>query len=75
MGVIGSKGRLDYAAIGTVTNLAARLCSEARDGQILVSGRILALVERLVRREALGALTLKGIHRPVDAYNVIGFKK
>ena len=75
IGVIGSEGRLDYAAIGTVTNLAARLCSEALNGQILISGRILTLVEPLVRTEALGALTLKGIHRPVDTYNVTGFKK
>lgn len=74
LGVIGFEGRKDYAAIGPVTNLAARLCQEATDGQILVSGRFLQLVESLVRAEPLGELTLKGFHRPVAAYNITGMK-
>ena len=70
LGVIGFEGRKDYAAIGPVTNLAARLCSEAQHGQILVSGRFLQLVEPLVCAGPVGNLTLKGFHRPVPVYNV-----
>jgi class 3 adenylate cyclase len=71
LGVIGFEGRKDYAAIGPVTNLAARLCQEAKDGQILASGRFLELVEALVRTEPLGDLNLKGFHRRVLAHNII----
>jgi signal transduction histidine kinase/class 3 adenylate cyclase len=70
LGVIGFEGRKDYAAIGPVTNLAARLCSEAKDGQILVSDRLLQLVEALVRTEPLGDLNLKGFQRRVSAHNI-----
>ena len=72
IGAIGFEGRLDYGAIGTVTNLAARLCGEAKPGQILVSQRVLAAVEDLVEVEPVGELGLKGFHRPVPAYNVLG---
>ena len=71
IGAIGFEGRLDYGAIGTVTNLAARLCGEARPGQILVARRVLAQLEGLVEAEDAGELTLKGFHRPVSAANVI----
>ncbi len=74
LGVIGFEGRKDYAAIGPVTNLAARLCSEAQHGQILVSGRFLQLVEALVCAEPVGNLTLKGFHQPVPAYTVTGLR-
>jgi adenylate cyclase len=70
IGAIGFEGRLDYGAIGTVTNLAARLCGEARPGQILVARRMLAQLEGLVDVEDAGELTLKGFHRPVPAGNV-----
>ena len=60
IGAIGFEGRLDYGAIGTVTNLAARLCGEAEGGQILVSARVAAAVEDLIDAESLGPLTLKG---------------
>jgi signal transduction histidine kinase/class 3 adenylate cyclase len=70
LGMIGFEGRQDYAAVGTVTNLAARLCSEAQHGQMLVSGRCLQLIEGLVAVEPVGELTLKGLHRSVTAYNV-----
>ncbi|MGH7089856.1 MAG: adenylate/guanylate cyclase domain-containing protein, partial [Stellaceae bacterium] len=70
LGGIGFEGRWDYGAIGTVTNLAARLCSEAKAGQILASGRVIAAVEHLVEAESLGALSLKGLQRPVPAFNV-----
>jgi class 3 adenylate cyclase len=67
IGAIGFEGRLDYGAIGTVTNLAARLCAEAAGGQILVSQRVAAAVEGLIPVEPVGPLTLKGFARPVAA--------
>src|SRR5262245_24405500 len=71
LGAIGFEGRWDYGAIGTVTNLAARLCGEARGGQILVSRRLYTSVEQLVEVEPLGELTLRGFARPVTAFNVL----
>ncbi|MBF8280110.1 MAG: guanylate cyclase, partial [candidate division NC10 bacterium] len=71
MGAIGFEGRWQYGAIGTVANLAARLCDEARDGQILVSQRVYAQVEELVEAEPVGELTLKGLHRPVPTYKLL----
>jgi adenylate cyclase len=70
VGPIGFEGRFDYTAIGTVVNLAARLCSEARSGQILVDRKVHAAIEALAELEAAGELTLKGLHRPVPAFNV-----
>jgi class 3 adenylate cyclase len=70
IGAIGFEGRWDYAAIGTVTNLAARLCGEAQPGQILVSRRVLGAIEQLVDVEPVGELALKGFARPVPAFNV-----
>ena len=74
IGGIGFEGRLDYGAIGTVTNMASRLCGEAKPGQILVSQRFLSAVEDLVEAESVGRLELKGFHRPVVAYNITGLK-
>ena len=74
IGAIGFEGRWEYGAIGSVPNLAARLCGEAKPGQILVSQRLLGAVEELVEAEPLGELTLKGFHRPVSAYNVVQLK-
>jgi class 3 adenylate cyclase len=70
IGAIGFEGRWDYGAIGTVTNLAARLCGEAKPGQILISQRLLVTIEDLVESDPVGELALKGFHRPVSAYNV-----
>jgi adenylate cyclase len=70
LGRIGFEGRFDYAAVGSVVNLAARLCGEAEAGQILVDRRVYAAVEALVEAEATGELTLKGFHRPVPAFNI-----
>src|SRR6266436_8748024 len=70
LGPIGFEGRFDYTAIGTVTNVAARLCGEARSGQILVDRKVHAAIEALADLEAAGELTLKGLHRPVPAFNV-----
>jgi adenylate cyclase len=74
IGGIGFEGRWDYGAIGTVTNLAARLCGEAKPSQILVSQRLLGTVEELVEVEPVGELTLKGFHRPITAHNVLRLK-
>jgi adenylate cyclase len=74
LGRIGFEGRFDYAAIGTVTNMAARLCSEADAGQILVTQRVRAAVEADFDLEALGELTLKGLLRPVRTFNVVGLR-
>ena len=71
IGAIGFEGRWDYGAIGTVTNLAARLCGEAKPGQILVAQRLLATMEGLVETDPVGELTLKGFQRPVTSYNVL----
>jgi class 3 adenylate cyclase/PAS domain-containing protein len=71
IGTIGFEGRLDYGAIGTVTNLAARLCGDAKDNQILISPRIFSKVETHIEAEPVGELTLKGFHRPVCAHNVL----
>ena len=67
IGAIGFEGRLDYGAIGSVTNLAFRLCSEARPGQVLAAKRVAAAVEELVDVEAVGDLALRGFSRPVPA--------
>jgi adenylate cyclase len=71
LGQIGFSDRSGYTAIGTVCNLAARLCAEAKDGQILVSSRIAEAVEAVARLEDLGNLELKGLRRPVAAFNVV----
>ncbi len=72
LGQIGFEGRWDYAAIGGVTNLAARLCSEAGAGQILVDRKTMARVEALVQATELGPLTLKGFQQPVPAFALTG---
>jgi class 3 adenylate cyclase len=73
IGAIGFDGRRDYGAIGTVTNLAARLCDEASGGQILISQRVQGRVADFARTEPVGQLTLKGFHRPVPAFAVQGY--
>ena len=74
IGAIGFEGRLDYGAIGTVTNLAFRLCAEAAIGQILISQSVYAAAGDLIDAEPVGELTLKGFQRPVAAYNVRALK-
>jgi class 3 adenylate cyclase len=70
LGRISSEGRFDYTAIGRVVNLAARLCGEAKSGQILIDGKVHAAVETLIEIEPAGDLTLKGFSRPVTAFDV-----
>jgi class 3 adenylate cyclase len=79
LGGIGFAGRIDYGAIGTVTNLAARLCGEAAGGEILVSQRVWGAIEDrldaardgLRQAEPAGELALKGFHRPVPAFRLL----
>jgi class 3 adenylate cyclase/CheY-like chemotaxis protein len=74
IGRIGFEGRADYAAIGTVTNLAARLCDAASAGQVLVSERVLVAVEDAIEAEPVEDLPLKGFSKPVRAFNVVGLR-
>ena len=74
LGTIGFEGRFDYAAIGTVSNVASRLCDEAKPGEILISPRVLMAVEDAVTVEPVGEFTLKGIRRPLAAHNVLATK-
>jgi len=72
LGRIGFEGRFDYAAIGTVTNLAARLCGAAAAWQILVAQRVFSATEGLAIGEAVGELELRGFSRPIRAFDVTG---
>jgi GAF domain-containing protein len=74
LGTIGFEGRFDYAAIGTVSNVASRLCDEAKPSQILISPRVLMAVEKDIAVEPVGDFALKGIRRPLTAYNVLDSK-
>lgn len=74
IGQVGFADRVEYSAIGTVTNLAARLCGEATDGQILLSQRVAIAIEALAEVESIGELALKGLARPVAAYNLTGLR-
>jgi adenylate cyclase len=70
LGQIGFSERSGYTAIGTVCNVAARLCAEAKDGQILLTQRVNAALRGGVATEQIGALALKGLTQPTVAYNV-----
>jgi adenylate cyclase len=72
LGTIGFEGRFDYAAIGMVSNVASRLCDEARPGQILISPRVLMAVGDAVSLEPVAEMALKGIRRPILVHNVLG---
>jgi class 3 adenylate cyclase len=72
IGTVGFEGRQDYCAVGPVCNLANRLCSEARGGQILVTQRVQAFVADFARTAPIGELSLKGFHRPVPTFSVLG---
>ncbi len=71
LGRIGFDGRYDYGAVGSVMNLASRLCDEAAPGQVLVSERVFAEVEELVDAESAGEFVLKGFSKPVRAFNIL----
>ncbi len=74
IGAIGFEGRLDYGAVGTVTNLAARLCGEAKSGQILTNRKTLSEIDELVEAEPIGDLKLKGFANPLAAFNIAALK-
>ena len=71
LGKIGFEARWEYSAVGSVVNMASRLCDEAQGGQILLGPRAYAAVEGSVEVQPIGPLTLKGFHRPVPAYNLL----
>jgi class 3 adenylate cyclase/HAMP domain-containing protein len=75
LGMIGFEGRVDYAAIGPVTNLAARLCDQALGGQILISQRVFAEVQALVHADPQGELVFKGFRQPMPVFNVVELKE
>ena len=72
LGRVGFEGRFEYIAVGTVTNVAARLCAEAKDGQILVTQRVAAAIDTMAELEHLGDIALKGLSRPIAVLNVSG---
>ncbi|HEU4343387.1 MAG TPA: response regulator [Candidatus Binatia bacterium] len=72
LGNFGFEGRIEYGVVGNVANLAARLCGEAKGGQILTNQRTLNKIENIVEAEKVGDFTLKGLLRPVTAFNVLG---
>jgi len=73
LGEVGFEGRSEYAVVGSVANLASRLCDEARNGEILIAPRVQAAVEHVVDSERLAEVTLKGFHKPITPHNVVGF--
>jgi class 3 adenylate cyclase/HAMP domain-containing protein len=74
LGQIGFDRRLEYAAVGSVTNLASRLCDEAAAGQIVISQRVFGMVEPWVEAAPIGALTLKGFNRPIPALEILAWR-
>jgi adenylate cyclase len=74
LGRIGFEGRYDYGALGSVTNIAARLSDEAKAGQILLSQRAYAALEQKVEARNVGTVELKGLGRPMDAYELVGLR-
>ena len=75
IGNIGFEGRMEYGAVGNVTNLASRLCDQAKGGQILTNQRTLSKIENFVNSEQLGEMHLKGFVRPVAAFNILNLKR
>jgi adenylate cyclase len=74
VGHFGFEGRMDYGAVGKVTNLTYRLCEEAGGGRILTNQKTLSTIEDFVHVEPVEKLQLKGIQRPVSAFNILGTK-
>jgi class 3 adenylate cyclase len=74
LGTMGFEGRMDYGTVGNLPNLAARLCAEAKGGQILTDQKTLSKIEDHFEAESLPELQLKGISRPVVAFNIVKAK-
>ena len=75
LGSVGFERRLEYSVIGTVPNLACRLCAEARPGQILLSQRVMASLQDKIEAAPVGNLTLKGFHKPVPAFQLVSWRE
>jgi class 3 adenylate cyclase len=75
LGLIGFESRAQYTAIGTVTNLASRLCAEATDGQILIDSKARTVLDSRIDAADVGDLTLKGLRRPIRVFNILGFTR
>ncbi len=75
LGQVGCEGQFHYMAIGSVSNLAARLCEQARAGQILITPRVYAEVGDVAEVEPIGELTFKGFHKPVSVFQVLGMNR
>jgi adenylate cyclase len=71
---MGFEGRMEYGAVGSVTNLASRLCNVAKGGQIVTNQKTLGKIQNLVEAERLGEMSLKGFARPVVAFNILTVK-
>jgi adenylate cyclase len=74
LGTMGFEGRMDYGTVGNLPTLASRLCAEAKGGQILTDQKTMSRLEDAFEAEPVEELNLKGIHRPVAAFNIIGIK-
>lgn len=74
LGTVGFEGRMDYSTVGNLPNLAARLCAEAKGGQILTDQKTMSRLENTFAGESLPELSLKGINRSVPAFNIVGLK-
>jgi class 3 adenylate cyclase len=74
LGTVGFEGRMDYSTVGNLPNLAARLCAEAKGGQILTDQKSMSRLENTFTAESIPELSLKGINRPVPAFNIIGIR-
>ena len=72
LGTMGFEGRMDYGTVGNLPNLASRLCAEAKGGQILTDQKTMSRLEEAFDAEPIEALSLKGIHKPVPAFNIVG---
>jgi adenylate cyclase len=71
LGRVGFEGRFDYTAIGSVVNLAARLCERAKPGEILIDGKVHAAIASQLKMESLGEFTPKGFSKPIEVFNIV----
>ena len=74
LGTVGFEGRMDYSTVGNLPNLAARMCAEAKGGQILTDQKTMSRLENAFEAESIQELNLKGINRPMPAFNITGMR-